>query len=71
MAASDVPWSPANQVPKPMDRADMKRVCDEFVASAEMAARCGFDMLEIHAAHGYLLSSFITFNGLYALWGML
>ncbi|MEA2809896.1 MAG: anthraniloyl-CoA monooxygenase [Rhodospirillaceae bacterium] len=60
MAASDVPWSPANQVPKPMDRADMKRVCDEFVASAEMAARCGFDMLEIHAAHGYLLSSFIT-----------
>ena len=33
---------------------------DQFVAAAEMAARCGFDMLEIHAAHGYLLSSFIT-----------
>ena len=60
MAASDVPWSPRNQVPKPMDRADMDRVRGEFVASAEMAARCGFDMLEIHAAHGYLLSSFIT-----------
>jgi anthraniloyl-CoA monooxygenase len=60
MAASDVPWSPRNQVPKPMDRADMDRVRGEFVASAEMAERCGFDMLEIHAAHGYLLSSFIT-----------
>jgi anthraniloyl-CoA monooxygenase len=60
MAASDIPWSPANQVPKAMDRADMIRVCSEFAASAAMAARCGFDMLEIHAAHGYLLSSFIT-----------
>jgi anthraniloyl-CoA monooxygenase len=60
MAASEIPWSPANQVPKAMDRADMVRVCDEFAASAAMAARCGFDMLEIHAAHGYLLSSFIT-----------
>ncbi|TGQ45372.1 MULTISPECIES: bifunctional salicylyl-CoA 5-hydroxylase/oxidoreductase [unclassified Mesorhizobium] len=60
MAPSAVAWSPENQVPKAMDRADMDRVRGEFVASAEMAARCGFDMLEIHAAHGYLLSSFIT-----------
>ena len=60
MAASAVAWSPENQAPKAMDRADMDRVRDQFVASTEMAARCGFDMLEIHAAHGYLLSSFIT-----------
>jgi anthraniloyl-CoA monooxygenase len=60
MAASAVPWSPQNQVPKAMDRADMDMVREQFVASAEMADRCGFDMLEIHAAHGYLLSSFIT-----------
>ncbi|HTV67867.1 MAG TPA: bifunctional salicylyl-CoA 5-hydroxylase/oxidoreductase [Rhizobiaceae bacterium] len=60
MAASAVPWSPQNQTPKAMDRADMTRVLEQFVASAEMADRCGFDMLEIHAAHGYLLSSFIT-----------
>ncbi len=60
MAASDVAWSPHNQTPKAMDRADMDRVREAFVASAEMAARCGFDMLELHAAHGYLLSSFIT-----------
>jgi anthraniloyl-CoA monooxygenase len=60
MAASEVAWSPANQVPRTMDQADMARVRDQFAASAAMAARCGFDMLEIHAAHGYLLSSFIT-----------
>ncbi|MER9754319.1 bifunctional salicylyl-CoA 5-hydroxylase/oxidoreductase [Mesorhizobium sp. M0166] len=60
MAASSVPWSLENQVPRAMNRADMDMVRDQFVGSAEMAARCGFDMLEIHAAHGYLLSSFIT-----------
>ena len=61
MAASDVPGRRANQVPKAMDRADMDRVRRRSSSpSAEMAARCGFDMLEIHAAHGYLLSSFIT-----------
>ena len=60
MAASDVAWSPRNATPRPMDRADMDMVREQFVASAAMAARCGFDMLEIHAAHGYLLSSFIT-----------
>ncbi len=60
MAASAVPWSPRNQVPKAMDRGDMDRVLDEFVRAARMAARAGFDMIEIHAAHGYLLSSFIT-----------
>jgi len=60
MAASEVAWSPENQTPKAMDRADMDRVRDEFVASAQMAERCGFDMLELHFAHGYLLSSFIS-----------
>jgi anthraniloyl-CoA monooxygenase len=60
MAADEAPWSPANQTPRAMTRADMDRVRDEFAAAAAMAARCGFDMLELHAAHGYLLSSFIT-----------
>ena len=60
LAASAVPWSPANRTPKAMDRADMDRVRDEFVAAAQMADRCGFDMLELHMAHGYLLSSFIS-----------
>ncbi|NNE21593.1 MAG: bifunctional salicylyl-CoA 5-hydroxylase/oxidoreductase [Rhizobiales bacterium] len=60
IAASDVAWSPANQTPKAMDRADMDEVRDQFAASAGMAARAGFDMLELHCAHGYLLSSFIS-----------
>ena len=60
LAASAVPWAEANQVPKAMGRADMDMVRDQFVAAAEMAERCGFDMLELHMAHGYLLSSFIS-----------
>ncbi|NUQ18977.1 MAG: bifunctional salicylyl-CoA 5-hydroxylase/oxidoreductase [Sphingomonas sp.] len=60
MSASDVPWSPVNQVPRPMTRADMDTVRDQFVAAVRMALECGFDMVELHAAHGYLLSSFIT-----------
>ena len=60
MAASDVPWSPANQRPKAMTRADMDQVRDQFVAATRMAVEAGFDMVELHAAHGYLLSSFIT-----------
>ena len=43
-----------------MDRADMDKVRDDFVAAAKMADEAGFDMIEIHAAHGYLLSSFIS-----------
>jgi anthraniloyl-CoA monooxygenase len=60
MAASDVPWSAANQVPRPMTRADMDLVRDQFVAAVHAAIEAGFDMIELHAAHGYLLSSFIT-----------
>ena len=60
LAPSAVAWSPRNQTPEAMDRADMVRVRDEFVAAAAMADRAGFDMLELHYAHGYLLSSFIT-----------
>lgn len=60
IAASDVPWSPANQRPRPMTRADMDEVRDQFVAAARRSAEAGFDMLELHAAHGYLLSGFLT-----------
>jgi anthraniloyl-CoA monooxygenase len=60
MAASDVPWSRDNQVPRPMTREDMDGVIGEFVASVRMGLDAGFDMIELHAAHGYLLSSFIT-----------
>ena len=60
LAPSAIPWSDVHQVPKEMTRRDMDEVRDAFVASAEMADRAGFDMLELHMAHGYLLSAFIT-----------
>jgi anthraniloyl-CoA monooxygenase len=60
LAPSPVPWSPRNQVPREMTRADMDKVREQFVAAARMAERAGFDMLELHCAHGYLLSAFIT-----------
>ncbi len=60
LSASAIAWLAGNQVPKAMDRADMDRVTAEFVNSTRMAARCGFDMIELHAAHGYLVSSFIS-----------
>ena len=60
MAASDVPWSPDNQVPRPMNRDDMDEVVAQFVAATRRGEQAGFDMVELHAAHGYLLSSFIT-----------
>jgi anthraniloyl-CoA monooxygenase len=60
MSASAIPWSGRNAVPKAMSRADMDMVRDQFVASTRMAARAGFDMIELHAAHGYLISSFIS-----------
>ena len=60
MAASDVPWSPVNQRPRAMTRADMDMVREQFVAAVRLGVEAGFDMVELHAAHGYLLSSFIT-----------
>jgi anthraniloyl-CoA monooxygenase len=60
ISASALPWAEGNAVPKAMDRADMDRVTAQFVAATEMADRAGFDMVELHAAHGYLISSFIS-----------
>jgi len=60
MGPSPVPWSPENQVPHEMTRADMEQVTQQFVRAAEMSARAGFDVLELHYAHGYLLSAFVT-----------
>jgi anthraniloyl-CoA monooxygenase len=60
MAASAVPWSPLNQVPREMTRADMDVVRDQFVAAVRLGLRASFDMVELHCAHGYLLSGFIS-----------
>jgi anthraniloyl-CoA monooxygenase len=60
ISASATSWSDRNQRARPMTRAEMDRVHEQFVSAARMAQRAGFDMLEIHCAHGYLLSSFIS-----------
>ena len=60
VSASPIPYFPDSQVPREMDRAAMDRVKAEFVAATERGEACGFDMLELHCAHGYLLASFIS-----------
>ncbi len=57
---SPLPYYPESQVPHEMTRADMDAVRDNFAAAARRALRAGFDMLELHCAHGYLLASFIS-----------
>jgi anthraniloyl-CoA monooxygenase len=59
LSASAVPYGEQNQVPKAMTRADMDAMTAAFVESTQRAAAAGFDWLELHAAHGYLLSAFI------------
>jgi anthraniloyl-CoA monooxygenase len=59
IAASAIPYGPRNQTPRPMTRADMDRVLADFVRAASWGEECGFDWLELHCAHGYLLSSFL------------
>ncbi len=60
LAASAIAFGPGNQTPHAMTRADMDTVTQAFVQSTRYAAQAGFDWLELHCAHGYLLSSFIT-----------
>lgn len=60
VSASAVPWSDNNATPREISKPEMDAIKAEFVASTEMAARAGFDMIELHAAHGYLISSFLS-----------
>lgn len=60
IAPSPIAWDAGDQVPREMTRADMDRVRDDFVRAVGGAVEAGFDMVELHCAHGYLLSSFLT-----------
>ena len=61
IAPSALPYIPGtSQTPKAMDRTDMDRVKADFIAATRRAASADFDMIEFHAAHGYLMSSFIS-----------
>jgi anthraniloyl-CoA monooxygenase len=57
---SAVPYGPGSQVPREITRDEMDDVRDQFVAAARRADAAGFDLLEVHAAHGYLLSAFLS-----------
>jgi len=60
MGPSPIPYSEANQVPREMTREDMDTVLGQFLLSTQGAVAAGFDLLELHCAHGYLLSSFLS-----------
>ncbi|HLJ71288.1 MAG TPA: bifunctional salicylyl-CoA 5-hydroxylase/oxidoreductase, partial [Roseiarcus sp.] len=60
ISASAIPYLPHSPVPRAMTRADMDRVRDDFIAATRRAAAAGADWLELHCAHGYLLSSFLS-----------
>ncbi|HRJ69934.1 MAG TPA: bifunctional salicylyl-CoA 5-hydroxylase/oxidoreductase [Beijerinckiaceae bacterium] len=60
IAPSALPYLRHGQVPRAMTRADMDRVRDAHVQAVKRAADAGADMIELHAAHGYLLSSFLS-----------
>ncbi|HEX9585915.1 MAG TPA: NADH:flavin oxidoreductase/NADH oxidase [Gammaproteobacteria bacterium] len=60
LGPSPDPFSPDHQVPREMDRADMDRIVGEYVRAARRALDAGFDAVELHAAHGYLPSSFLS-----------
>ncbi|MHB8462385.1 MAG: oxidoreductase, partial [Vulcanimicrobiaceae bacterium] len=60
VAPSAIPYGPDSALPIEMSRAQMLEIREAFVQAAVMGDRAGFDMVEIHAAHGYLLSAFLT-----------
>jgi anthraniloyl-CoA monooxygenase len=61
ISASPLPYFPdRSPIPREMSRDDMARAEADYAAAAALAARAGFDLLEIHMAHGYLLASFIS-----------
>jgi anthraniloyl-CoA monooxygenase len=60
IAPSPLPYYPDSPVPREMTRADMDKVIADFVQAAQRGLRAGFDLLELHCAHGYLLASFIS-----------
>jgi len=60
VAPSPIRYAAANQIPHELSREEMAEIRRQFVGAAEAGERAGFDLLELHCAHGYLLSSFIS-----------
>jgi len=59
-APSAIPWAASKQVPRELTIAEIERIEEDFVAAARRAKQAGFDLVEIHAAHGYLISQFFS-----------
>ncbi|PWK87197.1 anthraniloyl-CoA monooxygenase [Lentzea atacamensis] len=57
---SPLPYGPGSPVPREIGRDEMDRITAEFAAAARRGAEAGFDLIELHCAHGYLLSSFLS-----------
>jgi 2,4-dienoyl-CoA reductase-like NADH-dependent reductase (Old Yellow Enzyme family) len=60
VAPSPIAFSPDYPMPREMDRADIKKVIDDFAAASRRAVEAGFEVIEVHAAHGYLLHEFLS-----------
>ncbi|MEE2904534.1 MAG: bifunctional salicylyl-CoA 5-hydroxylase/oxidoreductase [Myxococcota bacterium] len=60
VAASAIPYLPISQVPKSLDKDEMKHIISEFEQATRNADQAEFDLLELHMAHGYLLASFLS-----------
>jgi anthraniloyl-CoA monooxygenase len=60
LSASPLPYTPYSQTPRAMDQAEMLRVKEAFAQAARLADEAGFDLLQLHFAHGYLLASFLS-----------
>jgi anthraniloyl-CoA monooxygenase len=60
VSASPIPYKTHGPVPRELTAADMRGVVADFVRSAKLADEAGFDLLEVHMAHGYLLASFLS-----------
>ena len=60
VSASPLPYKPYSPVPREVTAADMRSIVSDYVRAARLAERAGFDMLELHMAHGYLLASFLS-----------
>ncbi|HEY8981869.1 MAG TPA: bifunctional salicylyl-CoA 5-hydroxylase/oxidoreductase [Streptomyces sp.] len=60
VAASPLPYRPGSQVPRELTHPELAAIRDQFTEATRRAARAGFDLLELHCAHGYLLSGFLS-----------
>jgi 2,4-dienoyl-CoA reductase-like NADH-dependent reductase (Old Yellow Enzyme family)/thioredoxin reductase len=60
VAASPIPWSPTEEVPRELSRNEIEELIEKFAEAARRARDAGFDLVELHAAHGYLLSGFLS-----------